>query len=195
MQDVADTLGRERVAAVVSDFYDRVRAHPTLARPFAVVHDWPEHKAHIGHFWWVTLGGKPYRSRPYHVAQKHEAAGFTPALLVGETNRRLEETKARVEKIDAIAGDTKKLEAATGEIMAGALKRAEAKVTEARAAVSKVVETKAATEAKVAENEAVEQDEPGTASWSTACARKYRSWDPQKGKYKSYSGKWKPCRL
>lgn len=74
-------------------------------------------------------------------------------------------------------------------------KVAEAKVTEARAAVSKVVETKAATEAKVAENEAVEQDEAGTASWSTACARKYRSWDPQKGKYKSYSGKWKPCRL
>lgn len=81
MQDIVDIVGAERLAAVVSDFYDRVREHPTLARPFAVVHDWPEHKAHIGHFWWVTLGGKPYRDRPYHVARKHEAAGFTAALL------------------------------------------------------------------------------------------------------------------
>ena len=32
-------------------------------------------------------------------------------------------------------------------------------------------------------------------SWSKACARKYRSFDPQTGKYKSNSGKWRPCRL
>lgn len=32
-------------------------------------------------------------------------------------------------------------------------------------------------------------------SWSKACARKYRSFDPQTGKYKAMSGKWKPCRL
>lgn len=55
-----------------------------------------------------------------------EAFEQLKALLVGETNRRLEETKARVEKIDALVGDPEKLEAATGEIMVGALQRAEA---------------------------------------------------------------------
>jgi hemoglobin len=81
MQDIANIVGRETVAAVVSDFYDRVQRHHTLAIPFAVVRDWPEHKRHLTHFWWVALGGKPYRSEPYRVAQKHAAAGFTPELL------------------------------------------------------------------------------------------------------------------
>ena len=38
-------------------------------------------------------------------------------------------------------------------------------------------------------------DEEGDRSWTKACARKYRSFDPQTGKYKSESGKWRPCRL
>ncbi len=42
-------------------------------------------------------------------------------------------------------------------------------------------------EKKVAANDAVDKDK--------ACARKYRSYDPQVGKYKSYTGKWRPCRL
>jgi hemoglobin len=82
MHDIADILGREMVASVVSDFYDQVQRHTTLAVPFARVHDWGEHKTHLTHFWWVTLGGKPYRDKPYRVAEKHAAAGFTPELLV-----------------------------------------------------------------------------------------------------------------
>ena len=81
MQDIAHILGLDTVANVVSDFYDRVQRHETLSVPFAAVHDWPEHKRHLTHFWWVTLGGKPYRGEPYRVAQKHAAAGFTPELL------------------------------------------------------------------------------------------------------------------
>ena len=81
MQDIAHNLGRDRVSAVVSDFYDQVQRHETLATPFAIVGDWTEHKAHLAHFWWVTLGGKPYRTQPYRVAEKHALAGFTPELL------------------------------------------------------------------------------------------------------------------
>lgn len=81
MKDIANQIGREKVHEIVSEFYDAVRRHPTLASPFAIVHDWPEHKAHLGHFWWVTLGGRPYRDAPYSVAAKHERAGFTPELL------------------------------------------------------------------------------------------------------------------
>jgi hemoglobin len=82
MQDIAATIGVEKVRQVVSDFYDSVQRHATLRVPFGSVHDWTEHKAHLAHFWWVTLGGKPYRDKPYRVADKHGAAGFTPELLV-----------------------------------------------------------------------------------------------------------------
>jgi hemoglobin len=81
MKDIANVIGAEKVGEVVSDFYDRVRAHPSLGAPFSIVHDWAEHKAHLAHFWWVTLGGRPYRNHPYSVAAKHERAGFTPELL------------------------------------------------------------------------------------------------------------------
>jgi hemoglobin len=82
MKDIANELGLTAVGRVVSEFYDRVQQHQALAEPFSIVHDWTEHKAHLTHFWWVTLGGKRYREQPYSVAQKHAAAGFTPALLV-----------------------------------------------------------------------------------------------------------------
>lgn len=81
MQDIAEDIGRDRVARVVDVFYDRIQQHPTLAEPFRRVHDWPAHKAILTHFWWVTLGGKRYLDYPYMVARKHEEAGFTPALL------------------------------------------------------------------------------------------------------------------
>ena len=82
MKDIAVDIGLPNVRGVVSDFYDRVQQHPRLAVPFAIVDDWVEHKAHLAHFWWVTLGGRPYRDKPYQVAHKHALAGFTPELLV-----------------------------------------------------------------------------------------------------------------
>jgi hemoglobin len=82
MQDISHRLGLDTVTRVVSDFYDEVQRHSRLSVPFGIVHDWAEHKQHLAHFWWVTLGGKPYRTEPYRVADKHAAAGFTPALLV-----------------------------------------------------------------------------------------------------------------
>jgi BA14K-like protein len=63
--------------------------------------------------------------------------------------------------------------------------------TEKKVAPSEPTEKKVAaneaTRKKVAANEAIDRDK--------ACARKYRSYDPQVGKYKSYGGKWRPCRL
>jgi hemoglobin len=81
MKDIANRIGLDTVHAVVDDFYERVQQHPTLATPFSIVTQWPEHKAHLTHFWWVTLGGKRYSDKPYSVAEKHQSAGFTPALL------------------------------------------------------------------------------------------------------------------
>lgn len=82
MDDIAHRIGLEKIEGIVSDFYDRVQRHETLAVPFRIVHDWAEHKAHLSHFWWVSLGGRAYREQSYRVAEKHAAAGFTPELLV-----------------------------------------------------------------------------------------------------------------
>lgn len=81
MRNIASEIGLERVAAVVDEFYRRVQLDPHLSQPFAVVHDWPVHKQHLTHFWWVSLGGERYADYQYQVPAKHEAAGFTPALL------------------------------------------------------------------------------------------------------------------
>jgi hemoglobin len=81
MQGLAHLIGLEKIGAVVDDFYDRVQRHPTLARPFSVVHDWPAHKALLTHFWWTTLGGPAYREQVNRMGEKHAAAGFTSELL------------------------------------------------------------------------------------------------------------------
>jgi hypothetical protein len=38
-------------------------------------------------------------------------------------------------------------------------------------------------------------DDYGGGSWTRACARKYPTFNPQTGKYRTSSGVWKPCRL
>ncbi|HJU83140.1 MAG TPA: group III truncated hemoglobin [Holophagaceae bacterium] len=79
---LAHRFGHAAIAAVVDVFYTRIQTHETLAGPFSVVEDWPHHKAKITHFWWVVLGGDPYRGEEYAVPFKHFRAGFTAALLV-----------------------------------------------------------------------------------------------------------------
>jgi hypothetical protein len=85
----------------------------------------------------------------------------------------------------------------TAETKVTETKVAEIKVTETKATETKVAEKKVAEKkvVKVAQNEATEKAEASAASITKACSRKYRSYDPQKGKYKSYNGKWRPCRL
>ncbi len=70
-RDTHRQIGMERIRAVVDDFYNEVQTHPALAETFAVVDDWPEHKAKIAHFWWVSLGGERYRDDEYRVGPVH----------------------------------------------------------------------------------------------------------------------------
>ena len=37
--------------------------------------------------------------------------------------------------------------------------------------------------------------EPGTQAWNNVCDRRYRSFNPKTGLYKSLSGKWRKCQL
>jgi hemoglobin len=77
-RDLAALLGRERITAVVADFYDRVRRDPELGPTFAEVRDWDEVKARIGHFWWLDLGGQRYRDDIYNPHTVHRHFGVRP---------------------------------------------------------------------------------------------------------------------
>lgn len=78
---LAEIIGHEKVMSVVSEFYDLIQTHPTLAKPFSIVKHWDEHKVKIGEFWWTVLGGKPSQSFKYDPVNKHFDAGFTDELL------------------------------------------------------------------------------------------------------------------
>jgi hypothetical protein len=94
------------------------------------------------------------------------------------------------EKKDAASSDVPDKTAASSGVAADDSAAASKPPDKKVASTSEVTTKKAAskaTEKKVAANDAVNRDE--------ACARKYRSYDPQVGKYKSLTGKWRPCRL
>jgi hemoglobin len=76
-----EAIGLPAITAVVDDFYSRIQHHPTLAKPFERVDDWPEHKARLTHFWWLSLGGKAYRDDQYRVGPLHMTLGITDALV------------------------------------------------------------------------------------------------------------------
>lgn len=77
-RQLAARLGRETIAAVVSDFYDRVQHDPDLAPTFAQVRDWAQVKARIAHFWWLDLGGERYRDDVYNPHTVHRHFGVRP---------------------------------------------------------------------------------------------------------------------
>lgn len=74
-----EIIGLETIRAVVDEFYERIQSHPTLAEPFAIIHDWPEHKDRLAHFWWLSLGGEPYRDYQYNVGPLHMALDINDA--------------------------------------------------------------------------------------------------------------------
>jgi len=76
---VNEAIGIESIRAVVDDFYDRIQVHPTLAKPFEVVTDWPEHKERLVHFWWLSLGGEAYADFQYNVGPIHMTLGIDDA--------------------------------------------------------------------------------------------------------------------
>lgn len=48
---------------------------------------------------------------------------------------------------------------------------------------------------KKAKAKAKAKIEPGTQAWNNACDRRYRSFNPKTGLYKSLSGRWRKCQI
>lgn len=76
-----EAIGLDTIRRVVDDFYDRIQRHPTLAEPFQRVGDWPEHKARLTHFWWLSLGGERYRDDQFRVGPAHMPLSITDELV------------------------------------------------------------------------------------------------------------------
>lgn len=77
-RQLAARLGRDTIAAVIADFYERARHDPDLGPTFAKVSDWDEVKARIAHFWWLDLGGERYRADIYNPHTVHRHFGVRP---------------------------------------------------------------------------------------------------------------------
>jgi len=77
-RQLAEHLGRDTIAAVIADFYERARHDPDLGPTFAQVRDWDEVKARIAHFWWLDLGGERYRDDIYNPHTVHRHFGVRP---------------------------------------------------------------------------------------------------------------------
>lgn len=76
-----ETLGKDKIQAVVAGFYDLIKGHPTLGPYFSEVKDWDELKARIGHFWWIDLGGERYREDIYNPHAVHRYLNIPPDLI------------------------------------------------------------------------------------------------------------------
>lgn len=53
----------------------------------------------------------------------------------------------------------------------------------------------AAPEKPVKKAKAKGKPEPGTQAWNNACDRRFRSFNPKTGLYKSYNGRWRKCQI
>jgi hypothetical protein len=110
------------------------------------------------------------------------ASGDTTDGKVAASDDVTDDSAAANASTDASAAPNEAADASEAPI-----KPAKKKAAASEAKPKKVAAASEAKPKKVAANEAVNKDE--------ACARKYRSYDPQIGKYKSLTGVWRPCRL
>lgn len=70
---LCDRNGRDQVAAVVHDFYDRLHGDEMMRPFFDGIGDFAEHEALIADFWWTAMGGKIAQLRKFDILAKHRA--------------------------------------------------------------------------------------------------------------------------
>lgn len=78
---LCDKIGRDQVAAVVRDFYDRLHRDEMMRPFFDGIGDFTEHEALIADFWWTAMGGKIAQSRKFDMLAKHRALGLNAEAL------------------------------------------------------------------------------------------------------------------
>ena len=81
LQPLCDKIGHDRVAAVVHDFYVRLRADPELGPFFRPIPDQEAHEQRVIGYWWVAMGGRMAEPPVVDMVSRHANLGLTEALL------------------------------------------------------------------------------------------------------------------
>ena len=78
---LCEKIGRENVALVVHDFYQRLQADEMIRPFFANMGDFTEHEALIADFWWTVMGGKLDQPRDFDLLARHRVLNLNRAAL------------------------------------------------------------------------------------------------------------------
>jgi hemoglobin len=81
LEPLCDKIGYDRVAAVVHDFYRRLRADEELGPVFTAIGDREGHEAKIIAYWWLAMGGRMSEPPVVDMIGAHARVGVTEAQL------------------------------------------------------------------------------------------------------------------
>jgi len=81
LQPLCDKIGRERVDAVIRDFYQVLRSDPELRDFFAGIEDFTEHERRIADFWWTAMGGRLEEPPTIDMVGRHMPLGITDEAI------------------------------------------------------------------------------------------------------------------
>ena len=78
---LCEKIGRDNVALVVHDFYQRLQLDEMMRPFFAGMGDFTEHEALIADFWWTVMGGKIDQKHEFDMLGRHRALNLNGAAL------------------------------------------------------------------------------------------------------------------
>jgi hemoglobin len=93
LEPLCDKIGYDRVAAVVHDFYRRLRADEELGPVFAAIGEREAHEEKVIAYWWLAMGGRMAEPPVVDMIGAHARVGVSEAqlqrwlALFGETLR------------------------------------------------------------------------------------------------------------
>jgi len=81
LEPLCDKIGRERIRAVIEDFYRRVAADPDIGHYFERIEDFERHVRRISDFWYMNLGGRLDAPPTIDMVGTHAPMGLSEADL------------------------------------------------------------------------------------------------------------------
>ena len=113
LEPLCDKIGYDRVAAVIHDFYRRLRSDPQLGPVFTAIGEREAHEHKVIGYWWLAMGGRMSEPPVVDMIGAHARVGVTEAqlqrwlVLFGETLRDhlAEELAGQWEQMAQAVGD------------------------------------------------------------------------------------------
>ena len=81
LEPLCDKIGYDRVAAVVHDFYRRLRADDQLGPVFTAIAEREAHEHKVIGYWWLAMGGRMQDPPVVDMIGAHARLGVSEAQL------------------------------------------------------------------------------------------------------------------